>query len=68
MTEPTSADHCPRCGGTNDCTLAAGGTITDCWCLNRDFSATTLSADNPQSCLCRQCTSPRSISTPTHKD
>ncbi|WP_434610074.1 cysteine-rich CWC family protein [Pseudomonas sp. D2-30] len=57
MNEP---DHCPACGGANDCTLADPRTADRaCWCYGVSIDPAVLlalPADlRNRSCLCPRC-------------
>lgn len=50
---------CPLCGGDNDCAIAAGEAIGECWCRTATISARALAAIPAESvgrrCICATC-------------
>lgn len=53
-------NHCPRCHTSNQCAIAKGQTIEQCWCMHTalpQLSSSTklLLPDIEQGCLCATC-------------
>jgi hypothetical protein len=60
MSSQVSATHCPRCGQSNQCTLADPQTATQpCWCFAVQIDPAVLAAlpaaQRDIACLCRNC-------------
>ena len=53
------SDHCPLCGGDNQCAMAAGQPAETCWCQGASISPEALAAIPAESvgvrCLCPAC-------------
>ena len=59
-----SEEHCPLCGGPNDCAVARTGKLeTRCWCSDVSFSAELLErvpeAQRNRACICPRCAATR---------
>lgn len=56
---PCDPTCCPLCGKANSCTLAAGGEIHDCWCLQTPVDPAALTRlpedERNQRCMCPAC-------------
>jgi hypothetical protein len=47
---------CPSCGQTNQCVVAQGGHIEDCWCMSVTMGARVLEGlANQECCVCASC-------------
>lgn len=53
------AEHCPLCGQTNQCSIAAGRIDVPCWCFAAQIDPAALQRLTPeqrdQACLCPAC-------------
>ena len=62
MQEGRSSSTCPLCDGPNECALASGGRVDDCWCVGERFPRALLDsvseADRGR-CICRSCLATR---------
>ncbi len=58
-TARTTEHACPRCGGDNDCALAAGRPVDACWCVDVQIDEQLLPGagdrNDALSCLCPDC-------------
>jgi broad specificity phosphatase PhoE len=56
---PPDSSRCPLCGENNACGIAAGDSVTDCWCygeaLNRDALGRVPPSSRNRVCLCARC-------------
>ena len=59
MPPATDTRHCPLCGQSNQCAVAAGQPAQGCWCMAQPVSRAALARLAPQqrgqSCICPLC-------------
>ncbi|KTT41481.1 hypothetical protein RSA46_13605 [Pseudomonas oryzihabitans] len=65
---PFDPTRCPLCGQRNQCSLATGGDIQDCWCLRTPVDPAALARlpeeERNQRCLCPACAAGSPAETP----
>jgi len=58
---PATASTCPLCGNDNQCAIAGGRPVEDCWCWSATIDAqarTKAAATANERCLCPACGAP----------